>query len=773
MSKEFLSRFMLERQGEVNDLGTMFGVTMQPVAQQFPVSAAQPQQPVAMPQGPLTPDMVVAGLVQRGVPEIVARASASEFNRESGLDPSINERNPIVPGSRGGYGLAQWTGPRRQAYESFAASKGVDPADPNAQLDFYVSELNGPEKAAYDAALKAGNEEEAASILKTKFFRPAIGRQGYGDNGGGLFNQGQPPNMADYNVPDQPEARGFLKSLQAAMHGEAAPELDWRSALQGLGVGLSQLSHGESPDLSRIQDRQLVINERNRQEYQQKRERAAAAQYAAAQGDKAAADALMSGGMDLGQYFSKEQINDQRLRWATEDARSQAGKQALYNYGASTLGLSDAAAGAFAENPGAYVAGQQLQDAHKAVAEAKQKEDDTRQALAQYYGGMPDQDSQHLAMLLRNPNIDFDVINKSFDLSQGMLNMQLAKKADARADKASNLDQRRFGLDVAQTDASISSANRAGDLAERQFTYQLYKDDKNTKLAQQAHAEIVNTLQQGDATSQLAAQYAQADPSLSIKDALDAARQPAPPAVQQNYDRAVQQGFQGTIMDYQLALSRASAPTTTIDMKGETKWAEKSAELFAKKYDDLSNAALSADDTMGMLNTAEEAMKGGVRTGFGGEAEQSLRKLALTLGVGDADKVASGELLKSITSRMALMMRSPDQGMGMPGAMSDADRQYLIDAQVGLGTSPEGNQKLLTAFKAMQQRKIDLATMADDYIARNGVLDAGFNKLVRQFVKANPLGKTKPAPADSGMPDFDTMNEQQLDEWIASHGGAK
>jgi len=35
----------------------------------------------------------------------------------------------LVPGSRGGFGLYQLTGMRLDAYESFAASRGVDPSD--------------------------------------------------------------------------------------------------------------------------------------------------------------------------------------------------------------------------------------------------------------------------------------------------------------------------------------------------------------------------------------------------------------------------------------------------------------------------------------------------------------------------------------------------------------------------------------------------------------------------------------------------------------------
>lgn len=735
MSREFLNKFMLDRGQDVTELSSLFGATMQPVAQQYPIGGqAQPtQQPVATPQGgPLTPDMVVAGLIQRGIDPVVARASARELQRESGLDPSVNERNPIVPGSRGGYGLAQWTGPRRVAYESFAQNAGVPLDDPNAQLDFYAQELTGSEKAAYDAAKAAGNEQEAANILKEKFFRPAsTQRQSYGDSGYGLFNQGgQAPNMADYQVPDQPDPRGFFAAINAALHGQSAPELDWRSALQGLGQGLSQLSHGETPDLSRIQDRQLLVNERNRAEYEKKRERAAAAQYAAANGDKASADALMSGGMELSQYFTKEQINDQRARWAHEDEQSAAGQAALYSYATDRLGMTGAAAGAFAKNPSAFLAGEQLRDARTAVKEAKQKEADTKDALAEYYGGQNDPESQQLAGVLRNPNISLDMVQQAFDISSGL-------KAVSRADRAEGRDTARLGLEIQGQQAALASQEKRDTLAQNQLGFDVYKYNDAKSIAAEAHKQIVEGLRAQN--QPLAAAYAEADPSLSLKDAVEAAKQPAPPAVQQNYETAVKQGYTGTLLDYQINLARAAAANTTIDMKDETKWAEKMSELFVKSYDELQTSASQSADMLGNLDALQSAFSTGITTGFGGESLQKLRKIGLSLGIGDADKAAAGELVNSVANQLALQMRNPANGGGLTGSTSDADREFLKAAQANLGNSPEGNALIMIAARKAAERKIQIANMADAYIQKNGMLDPGFNQQVREFKQANPL----------------------------------
>lgn len=118
-------------------------------------------------------DAIRAGLVQRGLPGHVADAFVMNFQDESGLNPGINEAAPIVPGSRGGYGLAQWTGPRRRQLEAFAAQRGTPVSDTDTQLDFLMSELQGSEAGAAQSILSAQDAPTAAAAIVNKFLRPA------------------------------------------------------------------------------------------------------------------------------------------------------------------------------------------------------------------------------------------------------------------------------------------------------------------------------------------------------------------------------------------------------------------------------------------------------------------------------------------------------------------------------------------------------------------------------------------------------------------------
>lgn len=185
---------------------------------------------------------ILAGLVQRGIPLHIAQGIVANMIAESRLDPGINEAAPIVPGSRGGYGLNQWTGPRRRALETAAQERGVPVNDLNFQLDYTLEELQGPERSAWAALQGARDATEAARIYSERFLRPGIPHMDrrlseaarLAGVAPGNALAGQPPRNALAGVqgqPDQPGAyqppRPQLGMLdpRAFMTASAAPNL--------------------------------------------------------------------------------------------------------------------------------------------------------------------------------------------------------------------------------------------------------------------------------------------------------------------------------------------------------------------------------------------------------------------------------------------------------------------------------------------------------------------------------------------------------------------
>jgi len=150
-------------------------------------------------------------LQERGVPLAAIVAVDMNVQDESGWDPAANEASPVVPGSRGGFGLMQWTGPRREALEQFAAQQGRSPADPELQADFFLMEAEGPEKAAWSATLSQNDPGQAAATFAKKFLRPAhqhlarrtadyTGTRMAGDYGNALSGTGFNPNASYGNA---------------------------------------------------------------------------------------------------------------------------------------------------------------------------------------------------------------------------------------------------------------------------------------------------------------------------------------------------------------------------------------------------------------------------------------------------------------------------------------------------------------------------------------------------------------------------------------------
>lgn len=176
----------------------------------------------------MRPEELYQGLIQRGLPPHIAQGFVVNALDESGLNPSINEIAPLVPGSRGGGGLFQWTGPRRRSLEAFAQQQGSRWDDPGVQMDFLLHELQGHERGAWNAIQRASTAEDAAAAIVNRFLRPAESHRARRElkYRGGVTVLAEAPSNAlagysapppTYDLPDMPEPQ--------------QPRLDWRTAM--------------------------------------------------------------------------------------------------------------------------------------------------------------------------------------------------------------------------------------------------------------------------------------------------------------------------------------------------------------------------------------------------------------------------------------------------------------------------------------------------------------------------------------------------------------
>ncbi len=103
-----------------------------------------------------------------------AAAIVGNLGHESGGFRFLQEKKPLIPGSKGGYGWAQWTGPRRRNYEAYCARNKLDPASDKANYGFLYVELTGSESAAIGAVKRAETLRDKVIQFELKFERAGI-----------------------------------------------------------------------------------------------------------------------------------------------------------------------------------------------------------------------------------------------------------------------------------------------------------------------------------------------------------------------------------------------------------------------------------------------------------------------------------------------------------------------------------------------------------------------------------------------------------------------
>ena len=125
----------------------------------------------------------------------------------------------------------------------------------------------------------------------------------------------------------------------------------------------------------------------------------------------------------------------------------------------------------------------------------------------------------------------------------------------------------------------------------------------------------------------------------------------------------------------------------------------------------------------------------------GGLAENitGLKGIAASLNIDIKGKGAE-DAIRSITNRFALELRNPSGGAGMPGAMSDSDRNFLASIPPSLANTKEGRALIAMTMRAVNNRDIQVAQLAQKFQEQNdGRLNINFQKSLREWSDKNPL----------------------------------
>lgn len=91
----------------------------------------------------------------------------------------LQETKPTAAGSRGGFGWAQWTGPRRRAYEAYCTRNKLNPRSDQANYAYLFIELKGIEGSEGSEKATIGKTMAAQSLdAKVEAFALAFLRAG-------------------------------------------------------------------------------------------------------------------------------------------------------------------------------------------------------------------------------------------------------------------------------------------------------------------------------------------------------------------------------------------------------------------------------------------------------------------------------------------------------------------------------------------------------------------------------------------------------------------
>ena len=124
-----------------------------------------------------------------------------------------------------------------------------------------------------------------------------------------------------------------------------------------------------------------------------------------------------------------------------------------------------------------------------------------------------------------------------------------------------------------------------------------------------------------------------------------------------------------------------------------------------------------------------------VYQGTGGNAVLQLKKAAQAFGI-DVGDVSGAEAIRAIGNQFALQLRNPAGGEGMPGALSDSDRTFLVQSTPNLENTREGNRFIIRAMIDLERHKMRENAEAQRYL-RKGRTSAGLTEHMDQWAERN------------------------------------
>lgn len=208
------------------------------------------------------------------------------------------------------------------------------------------------------------------------------------------------------------------------------------------------------------------------------------------------------------------------------------------------------------------------------------------------------------------------------------------------------------------------------------------------------------------------------------------------------------------------APSPQPAASVTVNNKQESEFGKTVGKEFGDIYTGAIKAEFAAPRTIANYERLGSLLSQ-VNTGKFTGTIQDMKAAAKAMGfdlnaMGVRDDVAPAQATRQISNMLALELRNPAGGAGMPGAMSDKDREFLVQSIPSMENDPAAIGKMIEYRKKLARRDQEIGKLAREYRNKNGRFDEGFFDELRVFAEANPLfpqttTATPEQPASSGI----------------------
>ncbi len=202
--------------------------------------------------------------------------------------------------------------------------------------------------------------------------------------------------------------------------------------------------------------------------------------------------------------------------------------------------------------------------------------------------------------------------------------------------------------------------------------------------------------------------------------------------------------YKELVMAQPFKLQTAAANATRINMGAQEKEEDKAVgRAFGEDYVSLQKSGRESPGKIAKYERLNDLLSG-IETGAFKATTTDLKSAAKGVGIdlesmGIKDDVAPVQAANALTNAMALELRNPSGGAGMPGAMSDADREYLRSMTPGVEKTKEGRKLMTETAVKLAKRDAEIAQLARNYRSKKGKLDEGFYDALAQYSEQNPL----------------------------------